>query len=409
MRLFTLAYAILLVYGTLFPLTGWRFPIENIWDTLLADGVKPTPPSDIITNVLVYIPFGLLLFDNVATRLSATIAVMIAVILGTSLSISLETIQAFIPQRVPSILDVILNAGGTGIGAILARGFRYEIRVGHWLIAQRKNFIVPTEVSTLGLFGLGLWSLSHLSPLVPSIDVATLWFGLKPVIGFFEGKSALNTAHAAVYFFTVLGLGFMSDKLVRPEKRRLWFIGFVSTVLLLKIPIVSRQLSIEALAGSGVAFVFYWILHSTPPTLKLKISAMAIITAVVIDATRLDPRALAWDLHTFNWIPFRMHITHTLIGFGDILSGLWPFASLCYVAMRTMGYRSNWVGMISGLIVFIAIFNLEWNQQYIPGRNADLTDAILAWLAWSIAWYLPNLRNISRLSEKRNRREGRHF
>ena len=389
MRFFTLGYAILLIYGTLFPLTGWRFPIENIWETLLAEGLTPSSLPDIITNILVYIPFGLLLFSTAAARLSAPIAVMMAVILGTSLSISLEFMQAYIPQRVPSILDVILNAGGTSIGAILARGFRHEIRFGRWLIELRQKFIVPTEVSNLGLFALGLWSLSQLSPLVPSIDLSTLWSGLKPIILFFEAKSTLNTAHAAVYFFTVIGLGFMSDNLVRPGKRRIFFIGFVLAVLLLKIPIVSRQLSVEALAGSGVALVFYLILHNTPPALRLKMSAMAIITAVVIDAIRIDPRAQAWDLHTFNWIPFRMHITHTLIGLGDILSGLWPFASLCYIAMRTMGRRSNWIGIIGGFVVFLTLFALEWRQQYVPGRYADITDAILGLLAWLIAWYFP--------------------
>ena len=97
----------------------------------------------------------------------------------------------------------------------------------------------------------------------------------------------------------------------------------------------------------------------------------------------------------FNWIPFRMHITHTLIGLGDILTGLWPFVSLCYIAMRTMRNRSNWVGIVGGFIVFLVLFTLEWRQQYVPGRYADITDAILAWLAWVTAWYFPRPTNAS--------------
>ena len=374
-------------------MTGWRLPTENIWETLLADGITPSSLPDIITNILVYIPFGLLLFNTAFVQLSAPIAVIMAVILGTSLSFFLECTQAYIPQRVPSILDVILNAGGTSIGAILARGFQHEILFGQWLNAQRKKFILPTEVSTLGLSALGLWSLSQLSPLVPSIDIKTLWSGLKPIISFLQGNSTLNTSHAAVYFFTVLGLGLISDDLVRPGKRRILFIGFVSAILFLKISIVSRQLSVEALTGSGSALVFYLISRNTPATLRLKMSAMAIITAVIIDASRIDPRAQVWDLHTFNWIPFRMHITHTLIGFVDIFTGLWPFASLCYIGRRTIRNRSNRIVFIGGFVVFLAVFALEWRQQYIPGRYADLTDAILAWLAWSIAWYFPRPTN----------------
>ena len=122
---------------------------------------------------------------------------------------------------------------------------------------------------------------------------------------------------------------------------------------------------------------------------------MAIITAVVIDSTRIDPHAKEWDLHTFNWIPFRMHITHTLIGFGDIFTGLWPFASLCYIGRRTIKNQSYWIGFVGGLVVFLAVFALEWRQQYVPGRYADITDAILAWLAWLIAWSLPKSTNSS--------------
>lgn len=393
MHFLTLAYGFLLVYGTLFPLTDWHSPTENIIGTLLADGIKPSSLPDIITNILVYIPFGLLLFNITARYQRAPIAMVISIMTGTFLSISLEYLQAYNPHRVASILDVILNVGGTSIGVIFARGFRGEFRFGRWLIKHRKNLILPTTFANLGLLSLGLWALSQLSPLVPSIDISTLRDGLKPIISVLKGKSALNNEHTAVYFFSVLGLGLISDDLVRPGKKRALFFGFVLLVLLFKVPMVSRQLSIEALLGSGTALLFYVFLRVIPSALRLKLAAILIILAVGIDALRVDPKAQAWDLQTFNWIPFRMHITNTLIGFGDILTGLWPFASLCYIAIRTLAYQSNKVGITGGIIIFLSILALEWNQQHIPGRHGDITDAFLAWLAWSIAWFFPALKN----------------
>jgi glycopeptide antibiotics resistance protein len=42
-----------------------------------------------------------------------------AFLLGAGISFSIETIQLFIPARTPSIIDILANALGTWLGAIL--------------------------------------------------------------------------------------------------------------------------------------------------------------------------------------------------------------------------------------------------------------------------------------------------
>lgn len=392
MRFLATVYGLLLVYGTLFPLAEWSTPGVSIWDTMLAGGVERRSAPDIVTNILVYIPFGLFLYGTVAGRLRGFPAIFLVSLVGAVLSFSLEYLQAYLPHRVPSILDVILNAGGTLLGALFARVFQPSSKVGRLVLTLRHVYIVPGGVANLGLIGLGLWTLSQLSPLVPSIDLSNLAHGLKPLLQVFKGKMALNPAHATVYFFAVTGIGLVLHDVLRPGKRKILFLGFVLAVLMLKIPVVSRQLSFEAIIGSGAAFLVYLTVNRMPRFTRLKFAAIAIIGAVIVEGLRAEPGAPIWDLRAFNWIPFKAHLTNTLIGFADILAGLWPFVALCFIAIRLMGEYRRSVSVVGGLLVFCGMFLLEWNQQNVPGRHADITDALLAWVAWFIPWHLPQFR-----------------
>ena len=391
MRFLAPAYGLLLVYGTLFPLAGWSTPAVNIWDALLAGGVGHRSAPDIVTNILVYIPFGLFFYGAIAGRLRGFPAVCVVSLIGTALSFSLESLQAYLPGRVPSILEVALNAGGTLLGVLFACVFQPSGKVGRLFLTLRQLYVAPGGLPNLGLVVLGIWALSQLSPLVPSIDLSNLAHGLKPLSQAFKGQSALNTAHATVYFFAVTGISLIFHDVIRPGKRKILFLGFLSAVLMLKIPVVSRQLSFEAIVGSGSAFLVYLTVSGMPRLTRLKIAAIAIAGAVIVEGLRMEPGTPVWDVRAFNWIPFKTHLNNTLIGFADILAGLWPFVAMSSIAMRIMGEHLRSVSVVGGLLVFFGMFLLEWNQQNVPGRHADITDAILAWVAWFVPWHLPQL------------------
>jgi VanZ family protein len=45
------------------------------------------------------------------------------------------------------------------------------------------------------------------------------------------------------------------------------------------------------------------------------------------------------------------------------------------------------MAFIGGLLVLAVMFALEWQQQTIPGRHADITDILLALTGWSLPWW----------------------
>ena len=67
--------------------------------------------DNFVANVLLFLPVGF--FYRLATARRG------AVLLGAGLSLSIETMQLFIPARTSSVLDILANAFGAGLGAVL--------------------------------------------------------------------------------------------------------------------------------------------------------------------------------------------------------------------------------------------------------------------------------------------------
>lgn len=79
---------------------------------------------------------------------------------------------------------------------------------------------------------------------------------------------------------------------------------------------------------------------------------------------------------------------HNLAGFSEMLSLFWPFVALgCLGAFATRPNRRRLMAFIGGLLVLALMFALEWQQQTIPGRHADITDILLALAGWSLPWW----------------------
>ncbi len=77
--------------------------------------------KDILTNILGFIPFGFFLSAYLRIRRLRSIyrVFLISLLLGGSLSLSIELIQIYLPTRNSQLTDVITNMFGTAIGVFL--------------------------------------------------------------------------------------------------------------------------------------------------------------------------------------------------------------------------------------------------------------------------------------------------
>jgi len=84
--------------------------------------------SNLISNIVLFIPLGF--FYRLATQQKR------AYIFGFILSLSIESLQLFIPARTPSVVDVIANTVGAEVGTIIYSLLRTQISLTKGLLGQ---------------------------------------------------------------------------------------------------------------------------------------------------------------------------------------------------------------------------------------------------------------------------------
>lgn len=201
-RVSALIFTLLIIYASLYPFTGWRdmgvHPFSYLTDKLPYYRTY----FDIWTNIVGYMPLGMLMIFALYPNLKSYKAFLLTCLFGILLSGSMEAIQTYIPTRVPSILDLMTNACGTLLGAIIGLWTRtYFLKEGFFIHLREKWFI---SSASRGLVVVGLWPLAliypqnhvfglgHFFPLFSDwfstsfdtpLDLTTLWintFQLRP-------------------------------------------------------------------------------------------------------------------------------------------------------------------------------------------------------------------------------------
>jgi VanZ family protein len=156
------AYLILIVYASWYPFSGWQ--IDNI--AAINDVIRQWPRYwslfDVGINIIGYVPLGLLIVFSLYPRFQRGWAITLATTLGLLISMSMEGVQYFLPHRVTSILDVITNASGVLLGAIIGTTISAAILEKGRLGLLRKHWI--HHESSRELLVLGLWPLAQIFP-----------------------------------------------------------------------------------------------------------------------------------------------------------------------------------------------------------------------------------------------------
>lgn len=101
---------------------------------------------DVVTNVLLFVPLG---FLYPLTRQGEEPSPLYVFFVGALLSTAIETAQLFDVDRYTSALDVVTNAAGAGLGALLLGGVNRRIRASSRLAGR-----LSLEIPLMGLIYL---------------------------------------------------------------------------------------------------------------------------------------------------------------------------------------------------------------------------------------------------------------
>ena len=335
-RYLALAWCGLVVYGSLHPFSGWRDTGVSPFAFLEGGWPRYWTVFDLAANVAVYLPLGFLL-TLACVRLPGRItAVALATLLAAGVSFCLESLQTWLPTRVPSNLDLACNALGGFLGALLAHhtGPRFFPR----LVAWQHHLITPLPHAELGLTLLGLWLLVPLSP-------ETLLFGagdLRQALGLagampFAAPSFM-LIEAAITACNTVAVGLLVRLLVA---RTAHAYGAVAVFLIGGLLV--RTLAAAILVGPGDAFT--WLTPGAqmglmvgvailsvslllPVTPRLMLAALALMAgSVLVNMTPPNPYSAA------ALAAWRQGHFLNFNGLTKWASILWPFLTLPFLLM----------------------------------------------------------------------------
>lgn len=161
-----LGYALLIVTGSLYPFSGWRWPPEPVWSFLSDPWPRYLVAWEIPLNVAGYVPFGALAVMGLRNARSTVSAVSGATFAGALLSLTMELTQVFITGRIASNLDVASNAFGALLGSTMAvvADLAWDLRPK--LRRLRRSIFVEGTYSDLATTLLLAWLFAQINPLI---------------------------------------------------------------------------------------------------------------------------------------------------------------------------------------------------------------------------------------------------
>lgn len=377
------AYVGLLVYGTWFPLDRWDWSLGGLQPFLAMDWPQRISRPDLVINVVVYVPLGALL--SALLQRGQVKDVLAAGVLGFLLSATLEYGQTYLPGRVTSGSDLVLNTMGAMAGA-LAGGFLLRSSWIHHRYSRVVAELRHPGIGRLGLLILALWVLSQWAPWVPSLDLSNLKHGIAPFRSISSRSEVYFILRCCEYFAMLVGLLALGLHLFRDrEAAARWLVIIILAVLLGKVIIMTRMLSPEALLAWFAATAVAVALRGFSSSWLQLIGLITLLSYHLMSA--LIPETTDLSLRKMNWLPFRGQM-NSISGIIDLVGDLWLFAAYAYL-MYPRRHRSS-----EGLALRLALLApwtllLEASQQLIPGRYPDITDVAVGLIAFVLCYSYP--------------------
>jgi VanZ family protein len=167
-----LIYVGRVVYASLYPFADWRYQGIAPWVFLGAPLPRYWTGFDLSINVAGYAPLGGLLALSALRTGRFRHAIVVPVVAASLLALALEMLQSYLPVRIPSREDWLLNTSGAAAGAASTILMAKLGAIDRWSQIRARWFVPQSRG---GLVLLALWPLALLFP--PAVP-----FGLGQVL-----------------------------------------------------------------------------------------------------------------------------------------------------------------------------------------------------------------------------------
>jgi VanZ family protein len=329
-RYFAALYALMIVYASLEPFSGWMAPLPGTPFFLFSWPLRYTR-FDVVINVVAYAPFGFFV-ALIGTKRGAAARLAAAIAGGALLAFAMETTQMFLPTRDASTVDLLSNTAGAAAGAVAALAFNRAPRLRRSIGAWRQRVFLGGHSGDLGLALLGVWLLAQINPGIP-LFAATFDPSLE-----LTSDVAGTLLQAAQSAFNVVGVGLFLALLLRQRR----FLGgavllLIGCALMLKgcaAALLIRQSVLETWLKPGVALgvaagallllLAIWL----PRPARTTLCAIALLSSLIAPLLAPDMWHARAPLALFDW-PYGQLLNFN--GLTHAVLVVWPVLASVYL------------------------------------------------------------------------------
>jgi len=347
-----LLYAVLVVYASLYPFTDWRDQGVDVGAFLVAPFPRYWTGFDVSVNLAGYVPLGGLVALWVLRSRSGAHPVRTGLLAVCALSLCMETLQTFLPSRVASREDWLLNSAGGWIGAAAAVALAQTGAIDHWSRVRARWFVPGARG---GLVLLATWPVALLFP--PAVP-----FGLGQVLERLEAELARHltgtpllewlpqrntvlqplapSGEMVCVFLGLLVPVLLGFSCIRALQRRLLFVPLLFVTGILVTGFSSAMswgplhawswLDLPAQIGILAAFFAALLLAMLP--LRASTALVFLALGVSLSLLNLAPESPYFAQTLQEWEQGRFIRFH---GLAQWVGWIWPYAALVYAFAQT--------------------------------------------------------------------------
>jgi VanZ family protein len=248
--LWMLALTVLfMIYASLYPFEFdfSRFATLEQRDWMRSLSWRRPARTDLIANLLFYLPFGALVTVLTPQRWGVLLRALFVLGCGLLLSLLIEAAQVATRTRDPSITDVIMNGSSAGLAAILALCAR-----GLGLRPSLPELRAPRP-DVVALLLIALWLTFHAVPFMPSPRFVFVFRAPLRMIDVHWSSAAF-----AGFFAGYLLLAAALRHLLRPTSFWPVFLLCAAGSILSRLLFRNHQLQLNECAGLLLALPLIW-------------------------------------------------------------------------------------------------------------------------------------------------------
>jgi VanZ family protein len=389
-RLLWLISTLFIIYGTSIPfhfVPDSDYALQNLsrasLDLQASLGGRRPSFSDVLQNVLLFVPFGLFGCLSFDPRRRLGIPVVLVACLGLALSVFVESLQLFTIERLSSMTDVAANTAGAAIGVVAAPVAAVVTRhIGSRLRAYELDatgFSLYPVLVTAILLVVAAWQ-----PFDFSIDPGGAWSKVKTLRADPLQVGAIGDEVADALRYALFGAAAVTWLRSAGFRRTALLAGIAGTLVACALEASQLLLQSRMPGGKdvlvGTAGAWIGIVIAGSPMRRWPVMRLASVVVVAAWAgavlVMLTPFDWTGRHRPFEWAPVYGYYRSADQPISVVIELALVFVPVGFALGRAVRRSLLWV-TVSAVAVILA-WPLEYLQGWTASRVPDVTGVCIA-------------------------------